>query len=170
MKNIFKHVAMVAMSIALVGLTACEDPEPEPENPTTASTTYAFHYQGNALEQGQTVAYHPTLTETANDWATVHILMENKTSSNQETYMKVELSDGPDAFNALSICFGSTCKTGTCPWTYGPLSLVPGVNSELEVMIDYMPSIATTPGVYKITIGKGEKMEDPQVMYLNMSN
>lgn len=174
MKNIFKYMAVVAFSVVTLSLIGCDNNKPEPEpspepNPATPSSTYAFIYQGRTLEAGQTVYVYPTESELANDWVTIHFMMENKTESNSEAYIKVERTDGPEGFDNLTICFGTTCKTGVCPWTYGPLNLVPGINTDLEVSLDYIPSIATTPGVYRITIGKGEAMEDPQVMYLSMS-
>lgn len=173
MKNIFKYLAVMAMSVAMMGLTACSDPDPDPEpqpDPNTESTSFAFNYQGRTLEAGQTVYYYPTMSEVSNDWATVHLMMENRTDGNLDTYIKVELASGPETFNDLSICFGETCKTGTCPWNYGPIVLTPGVNTNMEVLVDYMPSkAADAPGVYRITIGKGESMADPQTMFLSMA-
>jgi hypothetical protein len=172
MKNIFKYLAVTVISIATLGLTACDpEPTPGPDNPTTESTSYAFHYQNRALEQNQTIYYYPTAQEVANNWATVHLFMENKTDVALETYMKVEVENGPESFNNLSICFGETCKTGTCPWKYGPINLTPGVNTNMEVLLDYLPSnAAEANGVYRITIGKGADLEDPQVMFLSMSS
>ena len=176
MKSIFKTMAFVAMSIALAGVVACgekenttPEPQPEPVPPTQESSTFAFHYQGRTLEAGQTVYFYPSADEAENDWATVHFMMENKTEANVGTYMKVELAEGPEALNNLTICFGETCKTGTCPWTSDVISLTPGINQNLEVALDYVPSQVTSKSVYRITIGKGPSLEDPQVMFVDMA-
>ena len=175
MKSIFKTLALMAMSIAMVGLVAC-DPEPDPEpdttpsvDPTVASTTYAFNYQNRSLEPGQTVYFYPTAQEENNDWATVRFFIENKTSDNVDAYIKIEKVEGPDAMNDLSVCFGETCKTGTCPWKYGPISLAPGVNNDLPILFDYSPSKVGNKTVYMIMIGTGENLLDPQVMYLDVA-
>lgn len=71
MKNIFKHVAMVAMSIVALSLTACdptpETPDPEPD-PTIASSLYAFQYNNQTMAAGDTIHFHPTETRSATIW------------------------------------------------------------------------------------------------------
>ncbi len=166
MKNIFKYLAVMAMSFTLMGLVACGEKEE-----TTTPASYAFQYEGRTLEPGQTVYFYPRETEVTNDWATVHLLLENNSAVDQPTVLKVERVDGPAAFDALSICYGETCKTGVCPWTSDPFTLVPGVNEDMEVKIDYKPSdAAAANGVYKITIGQGVEMKYPQYMLLSMSS
>lgn len=168
MKNIFKYMAVAAMSIALVGLTACTD-KPEENSENVESTSYAFHFNGETVSAGATVSYSPTLQQMTLDWGSLDFLMENKTDANLETCMKVERTEGPAAFDNLSICYGETCKTGTCPWTSDVFTLVPGVNENMKVIIDFIPSAATEDAVYRITIGKGTSLQDPQVMYVRIS-
>ena len=166
----FKYLAAMAMSVALIGLSACKDPDPEPTPDNNSEPAYAFHYQGRTLEPNQTVYFYPTAEEVTNDWATIHILLENTTDANLQTMLKVERVGGSEAFDNLSICFGETCKIGTCPWTSDTFTLTPGVNQNMEVMIDYKPSNASTDnGVYRITVGKGASFQNSQVMLLNMS-
>ena len=175
MKTIFKYLAIAVMSVALTGFVACE-PEPGPtpdttptEEPVTNSSTFAFNFQNRTLEAGQTVYFYPTAEEVTSDWATVNLLFENKTDANVNAYLKIEKFEGPDAMNSITICFGATCKSGVCPWSYGPISLTPGVNNQLLVAFDYVPSLVTAKTVYKFTIGNGETLDDPQVMYLNVA-
>lgn len=178
MKNIFKTMAIAVMSISLMGMVACSEkndsdsdpaPTPTPVDPTVNSSTFAFNYQNRTLEAGQTVYFYPTEQEVTNDWATVHLFFENKTNTNVNAYIYIEKVYGSDEMKALSVCFGETCKTGTCPWSYGPIALEPGVNTALPVLFDYVPSKAGNNTVYMIMIGNGENMTDPQVMYLSVS-
>ena len=176
MKSIFKTMAVVAMSVALAGVVACGDkenttpePQPGPDDSFQESNTFALHYQDRTLEAGQTVYYYPTAEEADNDWAVVHFQMENKTDANVDTYMKVELAEGPEAMGHLTICFGETCKSGVCPWTSDAIPLTPGINYNQEVSLDYSPSNVTSKAVYRITIGKGANLEDPQVMFIDMA-
>ena len=162
MKSIFKYLAIAAMSIVLTGLVACGE--------KNEKDYYAFQYDGQTVAAGATVEYVPTSTEIRNDWASIEFFLENKTDGDLPTVMTVKRVDGPAAFDALSICYGETCKTGTCPWTSDAFTLVPGVNQNLKVTIDYGPSSATEPGVYEITIGKGSSLEGAQVMYLKMTS
>ena len=172
MKNTFKYLAALAMSIALTGLTAC-DPEPTPDptpDPTTESSLYAFQYDGQIVAAGGTIYYTPTLQQVNNDQAMVDFFMVNKTEENLPTVMKVEVVSGPEALNDLEICYDGLCRNYTCPWTSGELILVPGVNTDLKMTLDYHPSdINGITSVYRITIGKGANMEQPQVMYLDIT-
>ena len=161
MKNIFKYLAIAAMGIALMGMVACKE-KPEAD-------LYAFHYNGESVEDGATVYFIPSFQQTANNWASVEFFMENKTEGNLETVMKVERVSGPAALDNLSICYGETCKTGICPWTSDPFTLVPGINTNMKVVLDYTPSIITEPSVYRITIGKGTAMESPRVMLIDIT-
>ena len=175
MKTIFKYLALAVMSVAMMGMVACEKtPEPEPDttpnvDPVTNSSTYAFNFQNRTLEAGQTVYFYPTAEEASHDWATVNLLFENKTDANVKAYLKIEKVQGPDALDNITICFGETCKSGVCPWSYGPINLTPGVNTQLPVAFDYVPSLVTAKTVYKFTIGTSEDLEDPQVMYLDVA-
>ena len=170
MKSIFKYLAVMAMSVALTGLVSCGDkPEPEPfPDPTTESNSYAFQYDGMTLAAGDTVDYHPSLQQSANDLANVDFYLLNKTSANLGSVLKVERVEGPAAFNELEICYDGECRTGSCPYTSSVLNLVPGVNTDLKITIDYAPSAVTARAIYRITLGKGTALEDPQVFFLNM--
>ena len=179
MKNVFKYLAAMVMGFALTGMVSCgDDPEPEPTqdptpnnvDPTVQSGSYVFHYMDRDLEPGQTVYYYPTQEQAQNKWAEVVFYIENKTDANLETVMKVERISGPEAFDDMTICFGESCKNGTCPWTSAAFSLVPGVNDEMPIKVEYDTRNAAEPGVYQITVGKGAAMADPQVMYLWMTD
>lgn len=169
MKSIFKYLAVAAMAIALTGLTGCkEKPEDTTHSETDESTSYAFQYQGSTPAAGATVDFTPNMQQTANDWAAVDFYMVNKTSADLQSVLKVERKSGPASFDNLSICYGETCKTGTCPYTSDVMTLTPGVNTDLRVTIDYAPSAVTEETVYRITLGKGTALDDPQVLYINL--
>lgn len=162
MKNVFKYLALVAMGFALTGLVACNDKE-------KAEDLYAFQYDGKTVDADATVYFTPTTAQVRDNWAVVDFLMENTSDANLETCMKVERVSGPAALDALTICFGETCKIGTCPWTSEAFTLVPGVNTDIPVHLEYEPGIIDGPSVYRITIGKGSALESPRAMYLDIT-
>lgn len=164
MKNIFKYVAVAAISIAMMGLVSCKK-----DDSTTESATYAYVYQDQTVKANETIVFHPSQQEIRDDFATVEFLIENKTSEELSSVMKVEKVEGPEALNDLMICYGSTCKNGPCPWVSDPFMLVPGINQNMVIKLDYFPSQVTSKTVYRITIGKGTSISDPQVMLLNVN-
>lgn len=169
MKSIFKYLAVVAISLATFSMVACKDDpvEPTPDE-TTESTSYAFQYQDTTPAAGATVDFTPNMQQSELDWAGVDFYMVNKTSENLETVMKVERVSGPASFDNLSICYGESCKTGTCPYTSNVMTLEPGVNTNLRITIDYAPSAVTEETIYRITIGKGTSLQDPQVLKIKL--
>ena len=172
MKNIFKTLAIAAMSIAMVSLVAC-DPKPDPDptpasDPTVASSLYAFQYDNQTVAPGDTIQFHPNRNQINNDMAQVDFYMVNKTEQELLTVMKVELVSGPAELNLLEICYSDNCRTYPCPWTSDTFTLVPGVNTDMKMTIDYAPSVINGESIYRITIGKGAAMEEPQVMFLSM--
>lgn len=168
MKNIFKYLSTMALCVAMTGLVACE-PEPDPTPTYSESNTYAIIYNGNPIAAGEILSYHPTITETANDLAVIHLLLENKTGATQTTKMKVEKIEGPASMDDLMICFGEECNNPTAPWTSPVFSLEPGVNEQLPITFDYTPSKVTEKTTYRMTIGKGASLEDPQVILINVN-
>ncbi len=162
-------MASMAMCVALMGLVACEpDPEPTPDI-LTESSTYAIHYNGNAVAAGETIVIHPSLDEISNDLAIVHLLLENKTNTIQSTAMKVEKIEGPAAMDDLMICFGEDCNSPTAPWTSSTFNLEPGVNENFPISFDYAPRKVSEKTTYRMTIGKGTSLEDPQVILINVN-
>ena len=172
MKNIFKYLAVMAMSVALTGLVAC-DPEPDPE-PTpdtyTESTTYAIIYEDNAVAAGTTLVYNPSDDEIRNGLAVIHLLLENKTSETVSTVMIVEKTEGPAAMDDLMICFNEDCNNPTAPWTSSPFTLEPGVNYQMPISFDYNPSKVTSKTTYRVSICKSGSLEDPQVIFINVND
>ena len=157
-----------------MSLNSCGPDDPEeptkPEQPEVSqSSTYSFQYMNRTLEAGQTVYFHPDAEQLADDFAEVDFYMMNLTDQNQQTVMKVEHISGPASFGRIMLCLGE-CNQYICPWTSDVFTLTPGVNSNMKVAIEYSPSQATTDAVYRVTIGKGTAMEDPQVMLLNLSS
>lgn len=165
MKNMFKYLAAMAMGVALMGMVACTDPEVVEEN----LDIYAFQFNDQTVADGATVYFTPSISQVGNDWAQVYFYMENKSDANVETVMKVERMSGSAELDNLSICFGETCKAGTCPWTSDAFTLVPGLNRDLPVIIDYSPSVISGTSVYRITIGQGAELKNSRVMLLDIT-
>ena len=165
-----KTTIIAAISVAMLAFVSCTEKE---QNVTpdekTESTTYAILYDGSAVAASSTINYRPTLSETTNDFASVDLLLENKTNANQQTCLKIERTEGPDAMNRIMICYGETCKEGNCPWMSDAFTLVPGINSDMLVKFEYAPSQVTSQTTYRLTVGKGETLSDPQVIYINVN-
>lgn len=173
MKNVFRIMLAAAMSVAMLALVACdpEKPDPEQNNPSgdsyTESTSYGIIIDGQNVAAGATINHVPSATETENDFASVDMLINNKTNDDLPTCLKVELLEGPDAMERFMMCYGPTCKEGHCPWTSDVFTLVPGINEDMLIKFEYYPSSVTSKTVYRITVGKGTKLSDPQVILIN---
>lgn len=167
MKKIAKFFMAAMLTLGLAGITSCSKDDKTEDN--SGDPHFAFVYMNRTLEPDQTVYYYPTMEQTANDFAVVDFFIENTTSDAVNAVVKVERIDGPEAFDDLTICFGETCKTGTCPWTSDPFVLHAGLNDDLPIHVDYVPSLATTPGVYRITVGESSALAHRQTMILSLS-
>ena len=168
MKNIFKYMAVMAISIVGLSLTACE-PEPEPEptpEPVTyeESTAYAIYYEGQALTAGQTITITPTEAQIGLDDVEADLNMYNKTDNTLNTCFKVELVEGPESMGKdVPVCYG-VCQMQQLPYTHAPISLAPGLDSrpvQLHVYMSMHEGINT--GTYRITVGEGTELANPQV-------
>ncbi len=168
MKTIFKKLAMMAIGVALFGLVACEK-EKEEDTTYTESTSYGIVYEGNHIAAGETITIHPSRNEMENDFATIHLLLDNKTNANLTSVLKIEKVEGPATMNDIMICYGETCKNGSCPWVSDPFTLVPGINEDMLIKFDYTPSNVTEKTTYRMTIGKGASLEDPQAILINVN-
>ena len=173
MKKITKYFMAAVLMMATVSLTGCKkDDEKKTDGPseTTESTLYAFQFNGETVAAGATVQFHPSFQQITNDMAQVDFFMVNKTEQDQESVLKIELVSGPAALShEVEICYSGACRQFALPWTSEALTLVPGVNTALKMTLDYMPSVVTEKTVYCITLGKGTAMENPQVMYLEVT-
>ncbi len=162
MKNILKTLAFMVIGLAMTSIVACEKDD-------TDTPSYAIHYNGAVVADGETIVYNPGLNEINMDWATIELLPENKTSNTLETVMKIELVEGPADMNDLSICYGETCKTGVAPWTSDPFNLTAGLNQNMLIKFDYTPSKVTEKTTYRLTLGNGSSMKNPYVVYINVN-
>ena len=166
MKTMIKLLTAAAMLIAVTGFVACND---EKENTTyTDSKSYAIIYEGENVAAGQTVTFHPTARQIEQDFASIDLLMENKTESNLQTCLKIEKTEGPAEMDNMMVCYGETCKSPTAPWTSDPFTLVPGINEDMLIRFDYTPSSVTSKTTYRFTVAKSGSMADPQVIYLTV--
>lgn len=165
MKKISKLMMAAVMMMATVSFASCSDDEKES---ISDSNYYSILYMGRTLEAGQTVYFNPTDDEITNDFATVTLLINNKTEQELNTKMKIEKLSGPEVMNNLLVCYGETCTTGTCPWTSSNMALHPGVNQDMAIKIEYSPSQVTSTTKYRITVGEGGNFKNPQVMYLEL--
>lgn len=167
MKNIFKYMAIVAISIIGLSLTACEpepDPTPAPDVNYQESTAYAIYYDGQALTAGQTITVSPTAEQIANDDLEADLYMFNKTENTLNTCFKVELVEGPESMSKdVPVCYG-VCQARNLPYTHEPITMGPGMNnSPIQLHVYMTMHEGTTTGSYRITVGEGTELANPQV-------
>jgi hypothetical protein len=169
MKKTMKFLLAAFVMMATVSLTGCNKDDENSGETYPASTSYAVHYQGQALAPGQKVVYNITDADKETDEATVDFYIKNLTQESLQTRFKVELEDGPESMKDLPVCYGQ-CKPVTCPYTWNVFTLVPGLDQQ-ALEIHCYPSMhdAGSQGTYKITVGKGGDMEDPQVFFLQFN-
>ncbi|MBP3763066.1 MAG: hypothetical protein J6I49_04190 [Bacteroidales bacterium] len=177
MKKVTKLLAMALMLAGAAFGAACgnDDDKPTPpppltwENPDpsdyTSSGTYAMHYQNKPLPTGNTIEYRITEADFSTEQAIVMLIIENKTSQDEVTSQGIELLEGPEALRNVDIC-----GAGSCPWDGNPYILEPGINNEKFLAIEFDPNTVARPytALYKVTVGKGRRMEDPEVVFMRV--
>ena len=169
MKKTFNLVMAAFLMMATVSLVSCGKEEENNDDPITQSTVFAFHYNGNTLEAGATVDLHPTMTETQNDFARATLVVENMTDAEVQACIKVECVEGSGA-HEIELCYDNNCRNVQVGKVSAPFTIYPGQPQANEIIYDYTPSTLNSTLVYKLTIGEGSKMKNPQVVFLKHAN
>ena len=164
------------MTMAMVGFVACKKDDDnktdEPEQQTyEESTTFEILHNGQALAAGATVDYTLSAEELANDDAEVGFFVKNKSNNSVQRVFKVELVEGPSSMaEHAPICYG-VCEDLACPYTSGAITLAAGATDNQAIIIHLYPTMNgdAHTGTYKITVGKGAGLEDPQVCFLKFN-
>lgn len=156
------------LMMASVSFVACGDKEKDKDEPTTyeESTTFAFYYGGQKIAAGGTVEAIPTEEQTRNDFAQMNLMIENKLDTEVGVKLNIVKVEGPSSADHIELCFDGSCRENTCPWTTDMFTLGVGQANSNIVTYDYMPSAITKTIIYRLTVGKGENMEDPQVIFI----
>lgn len=169
MKKTSKLMMAAVMMMATLNLVSCGDDD-EKNNEGSNSNSYAFIYMGRTLEPAQIVYANPTDDEIRDNFAALEFFVENKTDAELNSKIKIEKLSGPAEMDDLMICYGEECtSTGSMPWKSENIVFTPGINQNMMIKIEYMPSVVTSTTKYRITVGKGGNLTDPQVMYLVMN-
>lgn len=172
----FKSFFLVAaLMTAFVGFTACSKDDKDgnggnhEQGEYTESTTYAVTLNGNAVAAGATV-------EATGDRRNVaDLVIVNKTSEEVETYFTVEFVEGPAAMRTFGACYGAHCFSDLQNIYSSPAIPMAG-NGSQDIAIEYMGD-ATGTATYRLTVGKGEDLEnpdpsdleDPQVIFVKLT-
>ena len=172
----FKSFFLVAaLMTAFVAFTACSKDDKDDnagnheQEEYTESTTYAIMINGNAVAAGATVEPTGDRTNVAD------LVIVNKTSESVETYFTVEFVDGPAAMRTFGACYGDNCYLDLQN-IYSSPAISMGGNGTQDIAIEYMGD-ATGTATYRLTVGKGEDLEnpdpedleDPQVIYVKLT-
>jgi len=119
---------------------------------------------------GATVEYTLTQQEIDNDDSDAEFFVKNKTNATVQRVFKVELADGPATMGIdAPICYG-VCEPHNLPYTSNAVDLASGTD-EKPIQIHLYPTFHGNAhtGTYKITVGKGAGLEDPQVFFLKFN-
>ena len=174
MKNMFKYLAVMAMSFALTGMVACtkEDGGKTEETPATPNNRptgdIALHLgavNGNYIYDGDTVRYTTTDVDmNGMHRADVHIFIENQTSAELQVNHSYEVLQGPDGLNT------EVCAHGTCPWDGEVYTIEPGPYANPYTIETHLePEYSGQQILYMVKVGKGRRIEDPVTFYLLVS-
>ena len=175
MKKTFKMMMAAVMTMAMVGFVACSKDDDkktdEPQQQTyEESTTFEILYHGQAVAAGTTVEYTLTQEEINNDDSDAEFFVKNKTNATVQRVFKVELTEGPASMGTEApICYG-VCEPHNLPYTSNAVDLAPGTDDK-AIQIHLYPSFheGAHTGTYKITVGKGANLEDPQVCFVKFN-
>lgn len=174
MKKFSKYFMAAVITMAMVGFVACKKDEDkktdEPQQEYTPSTTFDILYNGHAILEGAILEYPLSAEELANDDCDVEFFVKNKSNATVQRVFMVELAEGPASMGQNApICYG-VCEPHNLPYTSGAVNLAPGID-EKPIQIHLYPSFhqGTHTGTYKITVGKGADLEDPQVCFVRFS-
>lgn len=166
MKKTSKILMAAFVMIATMGVASCnKDTGDERE-----STRYAFIYKGDTVDPGETIRHTPSQSERQNDLATVEILIKNKTDNELNSKILLEKLDGPVAMDTLVIHIGQSTSNikGNWPWKSDNIALAPGVNNNKAIKIDYHPSGVTATTRYRLAVGEGGNVSDPEVLFIEI--
>ena len=168
MKKITHFMMAAAVMLASFSFVACGKDD-EKENKYEESNSYAIYHEGHALAAGETITITPSEEQRQLMDVEADIYMYNKTENTLNTCFKVELAEGPESMkNEAPVCYG-VCQTQQLPYIHEPISLAPGLDSKPIQVHVYMDMHETHTGTYRITVGEGTSLANPQVCYIKFN-
>ena len=174
MKKTTKYFMATIMMMSTLCFVACSKDDDkktdESTQPATASATFDILYMGRELEPFQTVYFNLTASEVETDDVEVSLYVKNKANTTMQRVFKVELVEGPTSMAIdAPICYG-VCEPHNLPYTSNAVDLAPGID-ENPIQIHLYPSFheSAHTGTYKVTVGKGADLEDPQVCFVKFT-
>lgn len=164
MKNTWK-LLIAAVTVLTLGLTACnkDDEDDNGNTPLTESTTYQITYNSEVVMAGDTID---------NGSFSVKVKVKNITETNQQTYVKVERVAGSSAMNSVILCTNICYDATPCPFVSESAFTI-YANSEQEVELKYFsltPHKTEMNATYRITVGKGTSLDDPQIYFCTLTS
>lgn len=169
MKKATRILMAAFVMAATFGFASCEDEnkdKPATGQTYEASTSYAIYVNGSEIPAGETYTYTASETDINDDIVVVNFIIENKTADQLNTSHRIELVEGASAFEGYEVCAGTTC-----PWDGKPYGLNPGMNPDYPIKYDIVPSQcpAGSSALYKLTVGQGNGLADPQVIFFRLN-
>lgn len=170
MKKFSKMFMAAAMMTAMVGFVGCnKDDDGKSGNETLRnSDSYSVKYDNRTIAAGDTVKYTPTASELENEFVHMVFMVLNKTSEPLSTAVKMEMLQGPESYKSVGICLDE-CQNGICPYTCTPYTIASGAEKQLELEMFPTGSDGSLRALYRVTVGKGASLGDPQVFFIQMN-
>ena len=151
--------ALVAGSLCAFG---CSKDDEKEEQPVTPSTVFAFHYDGATIAANDTVVMSPTVSS---DLGRADFIVENKTEATVQACLKMECVEGRVS-DRVELCYNENCREVPLGTVTDPFPIESGMTQANTITYDYNPSTITSTTVYRLTIGEGSEMKNPQVIFI----
>ena len=175
----FKYLAIMAVAVSLSALVACnkEDDGKTEETPTTPANErpagdialHAHTENGPYVHDGDTLVY--STTDVDMNGARFHeakFFIDNQTNEDYAFNRELQKLGGPSDLT-MSECLG-LCYTGLIPANRLPFTISANAHG-VEYSIDshLKPEYSGQQIFYKLTVGKGQGMDDPMTIYIRIN-
>lgn len=159
MKKATRILMAAFVMAATFGFASCgDDTKDNNDQIYEESASYSILFNGNAVAAGSTV-------ESAEGFK-VDLYLANKTDGELDTRFKVEKVSGPDAMNTIGVCI-DVCTQQRCPYTSKSIT-IPAGGRQL-ISLEYMSESSDMTATYKLTVGEGASLNNPQVVFVKLS-
>lgn len=164
MKKMKLFLAAFVM-MATVSLVGCS--KDEEKTTYEASTTFDIIHNNQTVAAGATVEYTLGAEEFDGE---VSLFVKNKSTNTVQRVFKVELVEGPATMANAPICYGQ-CTEQHLPYTSEPAAIAAGATDAQAIQIHLWPDmhVDAHTGTYKVTVGNGANLEDPQVCFVKFN-
>lgn len=183
MKKLVKFFMAVAIVFGAAAVSSCDpedptpNPDPTPEAPAEPtinpdeyenSPVYSVKYDGATVNAGDIVTRPISDAEMDDAFVVVDFTIKNESMEAQSTVAYMDMIYGPESFREIGICI-STCQNGTAPFACNPYEIAAGAEQSLELEAFPGDKGVYHSAIYKVTVGQGQELNNPQVFFLKLT-